>query len=150
MRIICLSFLLFLRFIRSTNMKGNFYHLTVNHFADMTDSEFQSHKGLMPGDGGYGSRDFDEDDNKENEEAGDGDSGGDNRNDEKRNKIKKCRYGNVPEELDWIKYGMDQKKAPSSPSGSLYVSGKLPTYPSPRPTLTLTSHLEKNVGLGKG
>jgi len=24
------------------------------------------------------------------------------------------------------------------------------TYPSPKPTLTLTSHLGKNVGLGKG
>ena len=32
---------------------------------------------------------------------------------------------------------------------SLYVSGKLPTYPSPTPTLTLTSHLEQNVGLGE-
>ena len=29
---------------------------------------------------------------------------------------------------------------------SLYVSGKLPTYPSPKPTLTLTSHLRQNVG----
>ena len=27
--------------------------------------------------------------------------------------------------------------------GSLYVSGKLPNYPSPKPTLTLTSHLGK-------
>ena len=26
------------------------------------------------------------------------------------------------------------------PYGSLYNSGKLPTYPSPKPTLTLTSH----------
>ena len=34
--------------------------------------------------------------------------------------------------------------------GSLYVSGKLPTYPFPKPTLTLTSHLGKNVGLGEG
>ena len=33
---------------------------------------------------------------------------------------------------------------------SLYVSGKLPTYPSPRPKLTLTSHLVKNVGLEEG
>ena len=33
---------------------------------------------------------------------------------------------------------------------SLFVSGKLPTYPSPNPTLTLTSHLRQNVGLGKG
>ena len=34
--------------------------------------------------------------------------------------------------------------------GSLYVSGKLPTYPSPKPTLTLTSHLGQNDGLGEG
>ena len=27
---------------------------------------------------------------------------------------------------------------------------KLPTYPSPKPTLTLTSHLGQNVGLGEG
>ena len=33
---------------------------------------------------------------------------------------------------------------------SLYVSGKLLTYPSPKSTLTLTSHLGKNVGLGEG
>ena len=33
---------------------------------------------------------------------------------------------------------------------SVYVSGKLPTYPSPKPTLTLTSHLGQNVGLGEG
>ena len=34
--------------------------------------------------------------------------------------------------------------------GSLYVTGKLPTYPSPKLTLTLTSHLGQNVGLGEG
>ena len=33
---------------------------------------------------------------------------------------------------------------------SFYVSGKLPTYPSPKPTLTLTSHLGQNAGLGEG
>ena len=31
-----------------------------------------------------------------------------------------------------------------------YVSGKLPTYPSPKPTLTLSSYLTQNVGLGEG
>ena len=31
-----------------------------------------------------------------------------------------------------------------------YASGKLPTYPSPTPTLTLTCHLGQNVGLGEG
>ena len=33
---------------------------------------------------------------------------------------------------------------------SLYVSGKLPTYPSPKPILKLTFHLGQNVGLGEG
>ena len=28
--------------------------------------------------------------------------------------------------------------------------GKLPTHLSPKPTLTLTSHLGQNVGLGEG
>ena len=31
-----------------------------------------------------------------------------------------------------------------------YVTGKLPTYPSPKPTLTLISHLGQNVGLKEG
>ena len=35
-------------------------------------------------------------------------------------------------------------------SGSLYVYWKLPTYPSRKPTLTLTSHLGHNVGFGEG
>ena len=34
--------------------------------------------------------------------------------------------------------------------GSFYVSGKLPTYPSPKPTLILSSHLGQNIGLGEG
>ena len=34
--------------------------------------------------------------------------------------------------------------------GSLYIYGKLPTYPSPEPTLTLTSHFGQNVDLGEG
>ena len=34
--------------------------------------------------------------------------------------------------------------------GLLYVSGKLLTYPSPKPILTLISHLGQNVGLGEG
>ena len=33
--------------------------------------------------------------------------------------------------------------------GSFYVSGKLPTDPSPKPTLTLTSHLGQNAGSGE-
>ena len=34
--------------------------------------------------------------------------------------------------------------------GSIYVSRKLPTYPSPKPTLTLTLHSGQNADLGKG
>ena len=34
--------------------------------------------------------------------------------------------------------------------GEWEVSGKLPTYPSPKLTLTLTSHLGQNDGLGEG
>ena len=34
--------------------------------------------------------------------------------------------------------------------GSFYVSVKLPTYPSPKPTLTLSSYCGQNVGLGEG
>ena len=33
--------------------------------------------------------------------------------------------------------------------GTLYVFGKLPTYPSLKPILTLASHLGQNVGLGE-
>ena len=34
--------------------------------------------------------------------------------------------------------------------GSGYISGKLPTHPSLKPTLKLTSHSGQNVGLGEG
>ena len=33
---------------------------------------------------------------------------------------------------------------------SIKVSGKLPTYPSPKPTLSVSSPLGQNVGLGEG
>ena len=94
--------LFIVRYIRSMNMKGNAYHLTVNHFADVTEEEFESHKGLMPGDGGYGSRDFDDDD----DDQGTGYDIDNYSNAEKRRKIeRKSRYGHVPDELDWRKYG---------------------------------------------
>ena len=35
-------------------------------------------------------------------------------------------------------------------SGSIKVSGKLPTYLSPNSTLTSASHLRQNVGLEEG
>ena len=31
----------------------------------------------------------------------------------------------------------------------IIISGKLPTSPSPKPTLTFTSHFGENVGLGE-
>ena len=34
--------------------------------------------------------------------------------------------------------------------GSFNLSGKLPTHPSPKPTVILTSHLRQNVGLEEG
>ena len=33
---------------------------------------------------------------------------------------------------------------------AFYFSVKLPTYPSPKPTLTLSSYLRQNVGIGEG
>ena len=35
-------------------------------------------------------------------------------------------------------------------SDQFWFPGKLPTYPSPKPTLTLTSPLVENDGLGEG
>ena len=34
--------------------------------------------------------------------------------------------------------------------GSMHVFGKLPTYPSPNLTLTITSHFKQNVRFGEG
>ena len=39
---------------------------------------------------------------------------------------------------------------PTKYVGSIKVSWKLPSYPSPNPTLTFASHLGQNVGLGWG
>ena len=49
--------------------------------------------------------------------------------------------------------GLDMEAPPER--GTFFVitrfnSGKLPTYPSLKPTLTLTSHLGQNVGFGEG
>ena len=35
-------------------------------------------------------------------------------------------------------------------TGSLSIPWKLPTYPSPKPTLTLTFYVGKNINLGRG
>ena len=52
------------------------------------------------------------------------------------------------EKMSWLL----NKSASLAPKemGSLNISGKLPTYPFPKPTLTLTSHLGQSVGLGEG
>ena len=52
------------------------------------------------------------------------------------------------EKMSWLL----NKSASLAPKemGSLNISGKLPTYPSPTPTLTLTSHLGQIVGLIRG
>ena len=56
-------------------------------------------------------------------------------NDRINNKLEKC---NLIDE-----HALNREPVP------LTVSGKLPTYPFPKLTLTLTSHLGQNVGLGK-
>ena len=38
----------------------------------------------------------------------------------------------------------------STKNGALYISGKLPTYSSPKPTSTLISRLGQNVGYRGG
>ena len=63
----------------------------------MTDGEFQSYKGLMPDDGAYGSRrDFDYDGDNDDEAR---------RRRRRRKKKKSKKYGHVPSQLDWRKYG---------------------------------------------
>ena len=48
-------------------------------------------------------------------------------------------------------FGFHEKKIPGfRNSDYLTWGGSLYTYPSPKPTLILTSHLGKNVGLGEG
>ena len=52
-----------------------------------------------------------------------------------------------------VKYKRHAKRVPAlltKEKGSIKVNWKLPTYPSPESTLTLTSHLRQNVGLGEG
>ena len=56
----------------------------------------------------------------------------------------------VQNDIFWSEMGEPGGTPPPRIPGSLYVSGKLPTYPSPKPTLTLTSHLRQSVGLGEG
>ena len=43
-----------------------------------------------------------------------------------------------------------QYTVPYAVLGSIKVSEKLPTYPSLKPTSSLSSHLGQNVGLGEG
>ena len=70
---------------------------------------------------------------------------------------KSCRQKTVDREDSTRSYGLSMCIALGRPSavslsflnklfGSFYVSVKLPTYPSPKPTLTLSSYLGQNVG----
>ena len=52
-------------------------------------------------------------------------------------------------QMAYCLFGFSWRKV-SQRCGFLYVSGKLPTYPSPKPKLTLTSHFGQNGGLGEG
>ena len=53
--------------------------------------------------------------------------------------------------LDFPPTEVIRKSTYNDPSRIIIASGKLPTYPSPEPTLTLTSHLRQNVALaGRG
>ena len=67
--------------------------------------------------------------------------------------VNHCRIGNVVWPGCWVQYlfipifcntSFDNCTHPQ------HVSGKQTTYPSPNSTLTLTSHLGQNIGLGEG
>ena len=47
--------------------------------------------------------------------------------------------------FQFFKDSIQYKKEPI-----IYVSMKLPVYPFPKPTLTISSYLGQNVGLGEG
>ena len=47
-------------------------------------------------------------------------------------------------------YCMYKTEVQGKKTGSVEVSGKLPAYPSPKPTFSLTSHLGQHVDLGEG
>ena len=59
------------------------------------------------------------------------------------------KYVNKAKKGDQVVMSHRGSKAPQE-NESLHVFMKLPTYPSSKPTLTLTSHLGKNVGLREG
>ena len=58
--------------------------------------------------------------------------------------------------LYFLKFGVERVKYYTSIKGAVArhwdhdTFWKLPTYPSPKPNLTLSCHFGKNVGLGKG
>ena len=52
--------------------------------------------------------------------------------------------------MHWSQRFSDRLGRCCSELGLIYVSEQLPTYPSPKPTSTLTSHLGQNFGLREG
>ena len=59
------------------------------------------------------------------------------------------KYVNKAKKCDQVVTSHMGSNAPHE-NESLHVSGKLPTYLSSKPTLTLTSHLGQNFGLREG
>ena len=59
------------------------------------------------------------------------------------------KYVNKAKKGDQVVMSHKGSNAPQE-NESLHVFMKLPLYPSSKPTLTLTSHLGKNVGLREG
>ena len=51
--------------------------------------------------------------------------------------------------IPWVWNSVTQPPPPQPPLKNR-ISGKLPTYPSSKPTLTLASNLRQKVGLGEG
>ena len=49
-----------------------------------------------------------------------------------------------------MRYGPCENGEWSRGELSPHISGKPPTYPSPKPASTLSSYLGQNVGLGEG
>ena len=59
--------------------------------------------------------------------------------------VTKYTVGRSVDGMRFVHY-TEERKRKVTKYGSLHVSGKLLTYPSPMPTLILTSHLGQNVG----
>ena len=64
--------------------------------------------------------------------------------------MKSNHVGGLKRSLQKTNDSKINKREKDRKMGSFYVSVKLPTYLSPKPTLTLSSYLGQNFGLGEG